>query len=625
MAVPSEFQQLRELLLTPEVTSLNTLQQDLEALQRQVQDPVQLSRLLEPVLVEMIRRRDPATSLAILKTVTPLLDQAIREKIEQDRTAMTQALAPASTEAIAIHYANTPASAARDLAPLVGAAIKEQIRSERDAVIDALYPVIGSTISKYLSETLNTLVERMNERIESHLSLGAISRKIRSRVTGVSEAELLLRDSLWCTVDAAFLIHKASGLVIAQSQNQEAPALDSDLLSGMLTAIRSLFNESMNTGRSARELDQIEYGESRIVLEGAGTCYVAAVLRGIPNEAFRTQLRETVSMIVQLPGEHIAEFVGDVTRVPDSVGHSMEKLVRGSYGSTPARRSSKPRAVIAVGLLLLIAACIPLGVYLYRNNTDRNTEIRTMAVLRATDSVSFRDVTVEANRGVLRLTGSVANEYQRERAGLAAGIGPPAPLIENHIAPGPAPPFPVLLTTSTGAITSALNTMDGVYLDVQWKGPELIVSGIAPDSSTAENIRRTFADLPGLRSFQHLVSPGRNDIAPRLLFDVNSIEVGPAGHAVLKQVHDIVEETPWSTLRIIGHSDLSGDRSGNQRIALGRARAAQAVLLRSGIPAARMIVEGNPAPPPGSTPVAQDSLSRCVRFTLLSPDSVRRQ
>ena len=618
MAASSELEQLRDLLLAPEVSTLHSLQQDLATLQRLVRDPDQFSRLLEPVLTDMIRRADPAVSLAILRAVTPFLDRAVRERMEQDRAAMTNALAPASTGAIAIHYAEAPASAAQDVAPLISAAFKEQIRAERDTVIDALYPVIRSTISKYLSETLNTLVQRMNTRIESHLSLRSLFRKLRARVTGVSEAELLLRDSLWCRVDAAFLIHKSSGLVIAQSQNPDVPPLDSDLLSGMLTAIRSLFNESMTAGDKPRELDQIAYGDSKIVLEVAGFFYLAAVVRGDPTDSFRVKLRETVGAIVQLPGDSITHFAGDLSQIPGAVATLLQALVQGTYESADRTRRKRPYGVLWLGALLLLAICIPLGIHLYRNSLDRESEVRTRAALMAADSLSFKEVSVEIDRDRVQLSGPVSNEYRRAAAAHIAGLQLPEAAIVNQITTRSAPHLAVLLGRQVEALGATLNTVEGVLVQTRYRDGELDIAGLAPDSATAEGINRTFADLPGVRSFRSAVSTKEFELDIRLLFAFNSTEIRPADRLVLERVSRIARQAPWTGVHIVGHSDRTGEDNANRRISLARATSARAVLLQSGIPSGRMSIEGNPGPPPDEFTPGSDSLSRCVRFRLRS-------
>ena len=120
-------------------------------------------------------------------------------------------------------------SISRSIGPEMGKAIKAQIELERDAMVDALYPVIGSTIAKYMVEVVNAI----NEKVENALSIEGIKRKIRAKIQGVSEAELILQEAIPYEVQAIFLIHKGSGLIIRELQPDLAHQLESDLLAGM--------------------------------------------------------------------------------------------------------------------------------------------------------------------------------------------------------------------------------------------------------------------------------------------------------------------------------------------------------------------------------------------------------
>lgn len=617
---PSELQQLRQLLIAPEASALADLERNLDLLQHQIHDPEKLSGLLAPIIADVIRRGDPALSMAIVKAITPLLDHALRGKVTEDVRAIAGALAPASTGAIAMHYASEPQEAAQDLAPLMSAAIKEQIRGERDAMIDALYPVIGSTISKYLSETLTTLVRTINERIESHFSFHSLALKVRSRVTGVSEAELLLRESLPLRIEAAFLIHKSSGLVIAQAQNPNAVSLDPDLISGMLTAIRSLFNDSMNTAVSARELDQIEYGESKIVIEAAGYCYLAAVVRGIPDEPFHKLLRTTLATIVQQYGSAVEQFSGRSEAVPPGVRQSVREFVDGPKPGSSARHR-RPYGAMAAGLLLLLLICVPVFLNVYRNNLDRNTEKRISSALISAHPSALRNILVKVDRDNVYLSGIAPNEYLRQRAGEIAAEVSPGITLENGVAVNGGSPFPILLQLRTEEIVAALNTVNGVYLESRLQNGELIITGVAADSSLHGQINRTFEELPGLRAFSDHVKTGEMEIARRLLFNIGAVTIRPGDREVPAVVKGVLDRTPWSKLLIVGHSDELGGEGVNRRIAAGRAAAAQTALRGLGVPSDRIVLEGRPGPPSGIISNGADSLSRCVRFILLSRES----
>ncbi|MCZ0900610.1 flagellar motor protein MotB, partial [Microcoleus sp. HI-ES] len=185
-------------------------------------------------------------------------------------------------------------SIAQALAPEMGKAITAQIELERDAMVDALYPVIGNTIARYMAEAIKTI----NEKVSNALSVEGVQRKIRSKVQGVSEAELILKESVPFTVQAAFLIQKASGLIISEFQNSESYQLESEMVAGMLTAIRSFVNECIVQPGESSELNQIEYGDSKILLEVAGYCYMAVVIKGEPPHSFIKKLRQTVSNLI---------------------------------------------------------------------------------------------------------------------------------------------------------------------------------------------------------------------------------------------------------------------------------------------------------------------------------------
>ena len=66
----------------------------------------------------------------------------------------------------------------------------------------------------------------------------------------------------------------------------------------MLTAIRSFVNEWIARTGDVSEIDAIEYGRSKIMLEVAGHCYLAVVAEGEPPQQFVYNIRETLAHII---------------------------------------------------------------------------------------------------------------------------------------------------------------------------------------------------------------------------------------------------------------------------------------------------------------------------------------
>jgi hypothetical protein len=620
MSPQSEYQQLRDLLISPEVSTLQSLGNDVEALKHQIRDPRELARLLEPVLADIIRYGDPEISLAIVKAITPIIDQAVREKTRQDASGMSDALAPASTSAIALYYASAPQEAARDIAPLVSGAIKEQIRGERDGMIDALYPIIGSTISKYLSQTLTDLVHTIDRKIESNFTFKGLSRKVRARMSGVSEAELLLSESVSMRVEAAFLIHKDSGLVIAQSQGRDTAALDPDLLSGMLTAIRSLFNDSMDSQQQARELDQIEYGEWKIVLESAGYCYLAVVVHGIPDRELRDSMRKTLASIAQMPENSLERYAGGVASIPEQIPRAVAELVRRAQAHTTTREKKRaPWAFFVVLGLLILAIGIPLGLKLSRDSEDGRIEAIATEVLQSAAPMPLRGISVSAHRDVLQLVGSAPNAYQRDKAESVIKSAFPGLTIENHILAAPPPPLQALVARRADEVASALNAIEGVFLNARVTNDHLVVTGFLPDTLLRASIINSFAEIPGIRTFECRLAEGVPELATRIYFETNSSLVRPAQLAQLYDVKEILQRAPWSHIQIRGYSDPNGSETHNRLLALWRAESIYWTLVNLGFSPDRLHPVGAEGLPGGAAPSDPDSMSRCVQFSLIHP------
>lgn len=614
----SEYDQLRDLLFAPEASTLRTLADDLDAIRHKLHDPAALARLIEPLLTDVAGREDAPLRKALLGAIVPVLERAIRENTRISASALATALAPTSTQAIARYYAVEPDQASADLAPLVSAAIKETVRGERDAMIDALYPVIGSTISKYVSETLSSLVRQMNERIESRLSVRALTRKVRARVTGVSEAELLLRESVPVHIDAAFLIHATSGLVMAQAQAPAIPLLDPDLLSGMLTAIRSLFNDSMHTPARPQELDQISYGESTIIIEVAGYCYLAAVVRGVPDDNVRSRLRDSLAEIIQSKGFTPEIYAGDTSQVPLQVGDHLRSLVERPLTVAAAPRTS-PRGVLWIGAILVLALLIPTGIWTYRNGQDRALEMRLRAAVAGAFPGPAKAVNLQVDRGHLLVMGTIENAYRRSQlTEFLRDVTQGAPLTDALELPPP-PPFPELTGAQAGGITAALNRIPGVCIESAFADGTLTLNGQTPDARTAVRIVEAYASLPGLREIANRLQPGPTSVADRIHFSRASAELSADARRTISSVYALMQRAPWIHIRITGHSDSAGDEDSRERIALSRAEAVAAALVSRGIEPGRLESIGAGATPAGTDVQYADSLNRCAVFTLITP------
>ena len=289
----------------------------------------------------------------------------------------------------------------------MGKAIKAQIESEKDAMVDALYPVIGSTISKYMVE----VVQDINTKVESTLSPEGIKRKFRAKMQGVSEAELIFKESIGYRVRAIFLIDKDSGLVIQEIQIPGEQHLDSDMLAGMLTAIRSFANDCIAAGS---ELDSIDYGDWQIPLEVAGYCYLAVIVAGEPPKEFITKIRRVLGEIVIEHDEAIQNFDGNLANVPRGIREKLEQLTETKKDDPIKNKKSSSPIVLWLLIFLLGLILVPWGMASYRHRVAQSIEQSTAIELDAAPELSVYRLDPSVRDGKLTVRGRVPSQYLSE-------------------------------------------------------------------------------------------------------------------------------------------------------------------------------------------------------------------
>ncbi|MCB0107067.1 MAG: hypothetical protein KDE53_14200, partial [Caldilineaceae bacterium] len=110
----------------------------------------------------------------------------------------------------------------RTITPVMGDLIRNKIRDNRDEMIEALYPIIGQLVMRAVSEAVRELARKMDTQLRTTYSISYQSRRLWARLNGVSESDLILRDSLPFRIAETFLIHRQSGLLLwHESQDQE--------------------------------------------------------------------------------------------------------------------------------------------------------------------------------------------------------------------------------------------------------------------------------------------------------------------------------------------------------------------------------------------------------------------
>ncbi|BAU14812.1 hypothetical protein LEP3755_53650 [Leptolyngbya sp. NIES-3755] len=506
------FEQLQAVLIDPK---LAPIKQELDQLMAQIHQSDQLIELLLPLVTKLLER-----------------------KISESQEEIAQAIAPT-----------------------MGKAIQKQIEIEQDSIVDALYPIIGGTISKYLAET----VRAINDQIENTLSVQGIKRKITARIKGVSEAELILKEAMPLKMQAVFLIHKASGLVLSEIQGSGDQQLDSDMVAGMLTAIRSFANDCIAQVGQSSELNEIDYGRSKIVLEVAGYCYLAIVIQGEPTQQFLDQVRQVLRTLVQHEGTTIAAFEGDYDELPQTIPTTLQTLLE----QNTIQKANKPPIAIIVAL---IAIAVPIGISWYHEHLRE----RVQTAIDKTPELAIYDLEPEVRFGQVKLLGRLPNEPLRAKAAQITKETLPNWSIDNDITVVDVPADPMLAAAEVQRITKLLNQSPDINIVVNYQSEQVTIEGTVLQANEIKRITQAYRRIPGVKTVQSALQVRSIRKEFRLYFAIDSIQL-ERSRTDLAKLRSFLQQYPQRTFRIVGYSN-------DLRLARSRAQTVQKMLVQQGVP-----------------------------------------
>jgi outer membrane protein OmpA-like peptidoglycan-associated protein len=289
-----DLSELRSLLLAPEQTQLDRLQERLD-------DPVRRTR-----------------------EVSRLLPGALA--LQQDDPGLTAALTPHVEQALFTSLRRSP-----------------------QAIVDAIAPIMGPAIRQAITHALQALTQSLNQTVEHSFSLKGFRWRIEAWTTGRPFAEVVLLHTLRYRVEQAFLIHRDTGLLLQHVATETAIVRDQEMVSGMLTAIRNFVHDSFG-GQRERDLSSFQVGEFTVWIQQGTNAILAVVIRGTAPETFHDVLQDTLDRIHLTQADALVSFNGDASSFA-STQPNLEACLQSQY-EAPAQKPSP--VLVAIGVLLLL-------------------------------------------------------------------------------------------------------------------------------------------------------------------------------------------------------------------------------------------------------------------------------
>jgi flagellar motor protein MotB len=170
---------------------------------------------------------------------------------------------------------------------------------------------MGGMISKYVTQAIKEMMETINKKIENGLSFERYKRKAKAKLTGVSETELLMEESSDATISALFVIHKESGLLIADANLEDQAIDDAHMVASMASAIKDFINDWIQNNETQNEVQLLSYGNATLYIESAGSVFIIAFLDAEPDYEQRTEINAFFATVVKKYAAFFQKFDGD--------------------------------------------------------------------------------------------------------------------------------------------------------------------------------------------------------------------------------------------------------------------------------------------------------------------------
>jgi outer membrane protein OmpA-like peptidoglycan-associated protein len=373
-------EQLKQLLLAPELDLLAKLEERLHGLDQRV-------------------GHDPA----LTQSVRAVLADALRQAGEDDPERMSGVLAP-----------------------LVVSSLREEIRSSKDMMVEALYPLTGRLVSAAVRNAFRELLENIDSHLTRTLSLTRMRLRVQSMVTRKSYSELVLQRFPPFQFNDALVIHRETGLLIAHAAEEEE-GIDRDLVGAMLSAIMAFTRDAFR-GDEAAELSTVEFGESQLFICSSPAITLAVNATGPVPPSVPQRLESAFQGLLDRWGRALVDFDGELDPADrfDLVADLQRRLrsIIAAAETTRPKRSLWKGAIVFALVVLVLAGLAVRASLDYRHGKEVEAQARHVVEQNASLLGYPIHALYDRETDTLRVTGLVPGYDERDslRATLEAAL-----------------------------------------------------------------------------------------------------------------------------------------------------------------------------------------------------------
>ena len=526
----------------------------------------------------------------------------------QEEHALEEALSPIVDKLIDKNYASNKDRMTSQIAPLLGSAIREQIKSQKDDVVDALYPVLGNMISRYVTKMLEETLNNINTQIQNGLSYKTLKRKVKAKLKGVSETELLLSENANPNIQAVFLIHKETGVTLSRAHNPNHHVNEPEMLAAMMTAIRSFVNDWVSQDGKDHELGEIDYSGNKIIIETSSYSYLAVIVEGASYNSTYDRIRVVLGNIVSKHGESVKKFDGDLTQFPNAeVYKELSSLL---INEEEEINTAKIHPLMYIVPLLFLSWS---SFSVYKNHLNDALKDKANAILYKTPQLTSYRLTANAVNGVITLSGEVPFDYHKRLARKLVEKLDNVNKVENQIIVAPSLHDPMQISSNVAYLISGLNAQNGVNVTYDYDYETLVVTGEVWDEARKNRVMQAITQAIPLQNVQNAVIIKPPELHKSVCFERGSTKLTPSAQSRLIETILLLKRLDESLLiNVTSYSDQIGVKKHNKKLSDSRIQNVTKYLRERGNVSNEFVTGVSQNSPEGVDPSLEPEKARCV-------------
>jgi OOP family OmpA-OmpF porin len=556
------------------------------------------------------------------------------------------------------------------LAPVLSKSVMVLIKRDVHAFANALFPVLGPAIRRSISETFKQMLQGLNQTLENSFSVNGIKWRFEAWRTGKEFSEIVLLHSLVYRVEQVFLIHRETGLLLLHTGVADGVFQDSDLVSGMLTAIQDFVRDSFDVS-SDRNLDTIQMEDLTVWIERGPEAVIAAAIRGNAPQRVRKELQSALENIHLELGAELSNFQGDSSPFESARTHLDNCL---QQRQEKIKKTSPLLWIIGIVLAFLLAMWVWTSVrdlkywqnYLDQLNNEQGIVVTEVIQQGDTYHIyGLRDPLARQPSALLAKSmldpGIVVHHFQPYQALTHEFIleraknilAPPASVdisLNDGVMKlaGVAPPDWIQSTRGISRLIPGVSRVDDSNLTIKidlssldapqsveltLDGTAVIAEGSAPHAWIL-SAREAATMIPGVTHYNdsrvidtdyQLLSSARNIVEQEIiLFEIDSsvLDKDRDMSSLVDNIGTLISSADtlgkYTVVHVIGHSDSSGFERHNMLLSQDRANSVFNYLVANGISQQHLVSLGVGSNQPVTQETSEDRLrlNRSVTFSV---------